>query len=314
MKQAIKNYDSSYLYGKSNQGQALYEYLVKAERIDKKAPGFDNIRYVVKRNQVTSCLSALIDKESIVFTTPAKPLPRSFKVFAAKDVKDQNKPTKVFIDTSDILKFVNGEWTVRTADINKLVSYLACALSTLIYHTDPTLIINNTTLLSTSTDAFAKLASNIIDYMRIGGVDNVRQKMMYISALYYQIGILLKDDTPTVYQKALKVSQLSEREANLLQSQVTLDCYKDIKTFIDAVAKVLKVEDHLRLENFVDKWLFLYGSGTQYATEVFTAFSNLMLNAYVGAYLNNQNTIEKLIGRYMVEYSNTLFRLGGSLL
>ena len=54
MKAAIKNYDMSFLYGKADYGNALFEYIIKSERIDKSVPGFDNIRYLIKRNQTTS--------------------------------------------------------------------------------------------------------------------------------------------------------------------------------------------------------------------------------------------------------------------
>lgn len=315
MKTAIKNYDSSFLYGKASYGEMLYQYIIKAERIDKDHPGFENIRYLVKRNQTTSCLGSLLDRKSIVFMMPAKPMPRAFKVFAGKDIKE-DKLTKVFIDVSEIIKFENNEYVLRVkgGDDQKLISYLACALNTIIYHTDPSLLLNNPQILTTSTSAFAKLCTNIIDYMRIGGVDNVRAKMLYLSSLYYQIGVLLKDDSPTVYQKALKISKLSQREADLLQVQVPIASYETIDTFIQAVAKVLKVEGQLKLDNFIDKWVFLYGSGTQFASEIYTAFANMLVNAYVGAYINNQKQIEKITGRDMVEYCNTLFKIGGDLL
>ena len=64
----------------------------------------------------------------------------------------------------------------------------------------------------------------------------------------------------------------------------------------------------------MDKWLLLYGSGTQFATEIYTAFANLLINAYVGAYLNNQKQIETATGRNMVQFCNTLFKLGGEVL
>ena len=64
----------------------------------------------------------------------------------------------------------------------------------------------------------------------------------------------------------------------------------------------------------MDKWILLYGSGTQFATEIYTAFANLLINAYVGAYLNNQKQIETIASRSMVEYCNTLFGIGGEVL
>lgn len=313
MKTKIKNYDQSFLYGKADYGTELFQYIMKADRIDKSSTGFDEIRYLVKRNQITSCLGALLDKQSVILMLPNKPLPRAFKVFAGKDIRE-DKNTKVFIDCSEIIKFQNNAYVIKQMDVEKFISYLACALNTIIYHVDPTIILNNSQLVNSSTKAFAKLCTNIIDYMRIGGVDNVRSKMLYMSALYYQIGMLKKDDNDTAEQKALKISKLSKREAELIRVQLPEASFENINTFVEAIAKVLRVEGLLKLDNFIDKWLFLYGSGTQFATEIYTAFANLLINAYVGAYLNNQKQIEKIAGRSMVEYCNVLFRVGGEVL
>ena len=313
MNAQIKTYDQSYLYGKADYGTELFQYIMKADRIDKDAVGFEDIRYLVKRNQTTSCLGTLLDKQSLVLMLPTKPLPRAFKVFAGKDVRE-DKNTKVFIDCSEIIKFQNNTYSIKQMDVEKLISYMACALNTIIYHVDPAILLNNSQIVNTSTEAFAKLCTNIIDYMRIGGVDNIRSKMLYISSLYYQVGMLKKDDNDTAEQKAIKISKLSKREAELIRVQAPTASFDNIDTFVSAIAKILRVEGSLKLDNFMDKWLFLYGSGTQFATEIYTAFANLLINAYVGAYLNNQKQIEKITGRSMVEYCNVLFRIGGDVL
>lgn len=308
----IKNYDRSYLYGKANYGSELYQYIIKSERIDKQDKGFQNIMYLVKRNQITSCLSSLLSRDSIVLMMPTKPMPRAFKVFAGKDIKE-DKATKVFVDVSEVIKYVNGEYTMKNTDIDKFISYLSCAICTLIYHTDPKILLNNNNIVSSSTIAFATLCTNIIDYMRIGNVDNVRAKMLYISALYYQEGMLLKEDTDSVKNRAISISKLSKREADVLDAMVPPSSFENIDTFVAAISDVIKVTA-LKLDNFVDKWILLYGSGTQFACEIFTAFANMLLNAYVGAYLNNQKQIEKIAGKDMITFSKTIFNIGGDLL
>lgn len=309
----IKNYNDSFLYSKANYGSELYQYIIKSERVDKSHQGFEQIRYLVRRNQTTSCLGSLLDRQSLILMLPLKPMSRAFKVLAAKDVKEDGS-TKVFIDVSGLITFSGNEYIIKNTNVETFISYLACALNTLIYHTDPKVILNNNQLISTSTEAFAKLSSNIIDYMRIGSVDNIRPKMMYISSIYYQVGMLLNSNTPTVQQKAIKISQLSQREADVINTIVLPDDYKNIDTFVKAIAKLLKIDSLLKVENFVDKWILLYGSGTQFASEIYTAFANLLINAYVGAYINNQKQIEKIAGRSMVEYCNALFKIGGDLL
>lgn len=307
-----KNFDSSFLYGKSNYQSQLFEFVIKSHRIDKTSDSFDDIRYMVKKNQYTSCLSVLLDKPNIVFMISQTPMSRAFKVFASKDVKEDGQ-VKVFVDVSEIIGYKDGNYELKPRDLNIFMSYLVAALSTYIYYTDPSKLINNTTMYTCGTNAFSKLVTNIIDYMRIGGVENVRPMVLYLAAMYYQISLLRKDATSTVRQKALKISGLSTRDADIIDVQVPTAMYDNIESFVNAIAKVIKV-DELHLDNFIDKWIFLYGSGTQFATELYFEFSNMLTHAYVGAYINNQKQIEKFVGRDMVDFTNTLFKIGSGLL
>lgn len=309
----IKNYDQSFLYGKGEYGKSLMEFIIRSERVDKSDPGFEDIRYMVKRNQYTACLSALLEKSNVVLMMSSQPMPRAFKVFAAKDIKE-DKLTKVFIDVSEIVKYQNNKYVLKNRDVDVFISYLACALNTYLYYSNAQVLINNTTMLNAGAQAFSKLTSNIIDYMRIGGVDKIRNKVAYIASMYYQLNILNKADTPSTYQRAIKISGLSAREAEVIDVMVPLSSYENVETFVAAIAKVLRVENDLKLDNFIDKWLFLYGSGTQFATEMYIAFANMLINAYVGAYINNQKQIEKFVGRDMVDFTNTLFKIGSDTL
>ena len=40
------------------------------------------------------------------------------------------------------------------------------------------------------------------------------------------------------------------------------------------------------------------------------AFASMLTDAYVGAYLNNQKTIEKIVGTNMIEYTKALLQIG----
>lgn len=307
-----KNFDSSFLYGKGNYQTQLFEFVIKSHRVDKTSESFDDIRYMVKKNQYTSCLVSLLDNPNIILMISTVPMSRAFKVFSSKDVKEDGKP-KVFVDVSDIIGFKDGVYSLKNRDINILLSYLVAALGTWIYYADPSKLINNTTMYSAGTNAFAKLACNVIDYMRIGGVENVRPKVLYLAAMYYQVNLLRKDPSSTVKQKALKISGLTQREAELIDIQAPASSYDTVETFVNAIAKVIRVET-LKIDNFIDKWIFLYGSGTQFATELYFEFSNMLTHAYVGAYINNQKQIEKFVGRDMVDFTNALFRIGSGLM
>lgn len=310
----IKNFGQSFLYGKADYNKEITEYIIKTTRIDKDSKAFDNIKYVIQRNQVTSYLVNFLEKKALVLMLD-HPMPLSFKVFTAKDMRYDNQ-TKVFVDCSGLITLnqSTGEYEIRNASIDTFIAYLLAAMNAIIYSAKPSLLTNNAVLLNTGTECFAKLFTNIIDYMRIGGVDNVREKTLYLSSLYYQIGVLLKDDVPTVYQRAKKISGLSDREIDLLLVKVPVASFENLNTFVTALAKVLNVEGELKVDNFIEKWVFLYKGGTHFGAELYPSFANMLIYSYVGSYIVNQKTIEKILGRSMVEFCKTLFKIGGEVL
>lgn len=309
----IKNFGQSFLYGKADYSKEIVNYILKAERVDKDSKAFDNIKYIIQRSQSTSFLSAFLEKKSLVLMTGV-PMPLSFKVFTAKDTRYDGL-TKVFVDCSGLItQNANGEYSISNQNIDIFIAYLIAAFNAILYSAQPKLITNNDILLRTGTESFAKLFTNIIDYMRIGGVDHVREKTLYLSALYYQIGILLKEDTPTVYQRALKISGLSSREAEMLLVKVPVSSFENINTFVEALAGALNVSGELKIDNFIEKWVFLYKGGTHFGTELYPSFANMLIYSYIGSYIVNQKTIEKILGRDMVDFCKTLFKLGGEVL
>lgn len=310
----IKNFGQSFLYGKADYNKEITEYIIKTTRIDKESKAFDNIKYVIQRNQVTSYLVNFLEKKALVLMLD-HPMPLSFKVFTAKDMRYDGQ-TKVFVDCSGLIihNQSSGEYEIHNASIDTFIAYLLAAMNAIIYSAKPSLLTNNTALLNTGTECFAKLFTNIIDYMRIGGVDNVREKTLYLSSLYYQIGVLLKEDTPTVYQRAKKISGLSDREIDLLLVKVPVASFENLNTFVTALAKVLNVEGELKVDNFIEKWVFLYKGGTHFGAELYPSFANMLIYSYVGSYIVNQKTIEKILGRSMVEFCKTLFKIGGEVL
>ena len=101
----------------------------------------------------------------------------------------------------------------------------------------------------------------------------------------------------------------------MLDYQIPEDAFNDINTFINALNNILKIGT-LKIDNFIEKWVYLYKSGTQFATELFPAFATMMTNAYTGSYINNQKTIEKITnnGRDMVTFVTALLQVGSESL
>lgn len=310
-----KGYSETYLYHMNNMNyeKELVQYIMKAEEIDKSDSSFEDIRFDVKRRQISNSLLKVLDSKNVKLMKYVKPLPKSFKVFVAKDIKG-DKQLKVFID-ADVIH-VNGESTngiYKCSNIDILISYLVSGMNALIYYSDPKRLVMNSTIISTGTESFAGLFTNIVDYLyKISTMTNVRDKCLYLSAMYFQINILRKDVTDTVKHLCRKISGLSEREEQLLLLQLPKDAFLNIKFFVEAVSKVLRLSK-LTIDVFVEKWIYLYGVGTQFALEVYPAFATMLTNCYVGAYINNQKTIEKITGRKMTEFTSEILRIGSEL-
>lgn len=313
MEAKVKNFGDSYLYRTGNFEKNLMQFMMSAEIINKNHPSFDDIKYEVKRRQVTSSLMKVLMSDNVILLKGNVGLSRAFKVFAAKDIISGDKKTKVFIDVTDIIKSTDGSYSIESRNVDILVSHLLNAMNTFIYWVQPTRLLNNTSLVDAGTKAFSDMFTYVVDYLRIGSVDNVRERTKYISALYYQCGLLCKDFTDSIRVRARKLSGLSEREADIVETLMGPDPFKDIDAFIKSLAKVLRIDGQLRLDNFIEKWVFIFGSGTQYGTELYPCFASILTNAYVGAYINNQKTIEKVLGKTLVEFTNALFKVGSEL-
>ena len=313
MEYRIKNFSDSFLYNKGDFEEKLMKFMLSSEIINKNDPSFEDIKYEIKRRQVTSSLLKVLMSNNIILLKNTVEVSRGFKVFAAKDIISGDKKTKVFIDVTNIIQVKDGTYSINSRNVDILVSHLLNAMTTYIYYLAPNKLVNNTTLVDSGTEAFADLFTYIIDYLRIGAVDNVRERTKYFSALYYQCGILCKDLTDSIRNRAKKISGVSQREADVVETLMGDDPFKNINTCITSLAKILRIDGELSLDIFTERWAFIFGAGTQYGTELYPVFSAMLTNAYVGAYINNQKTIEKILRRTLVEYVNALFKVGSEL-
>lgn len=303
-----KTFANTYLYGMTeNYEKKLFDFIMKADQLNKADSSFDDIRYEVKKRQVTNSLVKILDSKMIVLLMRSEPLPKAFKVFAAKDIKSDGK-VKVFIDCSGLINFIDGRYSCNNIDI--FIAYLLSAMNQYIYYVDPNRIVMNNNIITDGALCFSALFTGIVDHVeKISIVSSSKNKCLYMSALYYQVNILNKEINDSVKATCRKVSGLSEREEEIILIQLEENSLLNIKYFIDSITKILKL-NKITLDIFLEKWLYLYGVGTQFALELYPAFAEMITSAYVGCYINNQKTIEKICGRNMVDFTNAIFKIG----
>lgn len=305
-----KNYSGTYLYGKyPDYEKMLFTYIMEAEKIDKNGDEFADIIFEVRRRQVASSMVKVLRSEKVYLTIGNKPLPRQFKVFCAKDVKNNKKDSVVYIDGTDLIyKAKSGKWACR--DIDVLISYIASATHTYIYYKDESRFTNNNKILSIGAKVFAELLTYVVDYVtHISSTPKIKAHCKYMCAQYYLYCIMGKDITDSTTNIARKIAGLSDREASVVDMQITTNTFTNIKFFIDALADVLHV-NKLTIDVVVERWMYLFNPSTIFGLELFPSFATMITDCYIGSYLNNQKTIEKVLGNTMVEFAKTIFKVG----
>ena len=232
----MKKFNETYLFKKmQNYDKEIYEFILKGERIDKSNKTFSDIKYEVKRKNVDSTLTKLLDSERVVLVIPQKPLPKSFKILTAKDIKTDKK-VKVFIDCTGIIEATNVGYRFysNNAVVNIFISYLVAARTAFIMEAKPTVITMNSTLTQSGTATFAAMVNYVVDY--IGKINinvDTRNKSIYLASIYYQVNLLGKDlDSKSVKDTALKIAGISERESNIIELDYEKDSFDDIEKFV----------------------------------------------------------------------------------
>ena len=126
---------------------------------------------------------------------------------------------------------------------------------------------------------------------------------------------------------AIKVAGVSKNEATLLDISIERACrkhsdikekdinpYKNIKIFINSLRDAMHLNPKaISLDTVVERWMRQFGPGTVFGLEYYPAFSAMITDAYVGGYLNNQKTIEKICGKDMVQYSKDVITMLGTI-
>lgn len=310
-----KNYASTYLYSMYNEYEKeTIDFILKADRIDQNSSKFEDIVYEVKKRQVSPSLVKVLMSPNVILMSRPKPLSKAFKVFCAKDIKNDST-LRVFIDVSGIIKDdeASGKYVCNKNNIDIFISYILDAMVSFIYYT-PTgtdRIVSNSKIRSIGAKTFANLFSHVVDYLcKISTISGSKNKCSFMAAMYYLVNLLGADpNSDATKAVAKKAADISDREADIILLQMKSESFQNIKFFVESVADVMHL-NKLTLDTIVEKWMYVYGTGTVFALELLPSFSNMLTDAYVGAYINNQKTIEKIAGTGMVEFTKTILTIG----
>jgi hypothetical protein len=310
-----KTYADTYIYRSYPEYEKkLYEFILKAERVDTSSKEFDDILYDIKRRKISDNLAKIITSDNIVLGIfEGNTLPKAFKVFPAKDVKEDKSKIKVFIDVTGCVVFKDGVYTCR--NLEWLISYVINAMVSYIYSVAPNKILGNSSINKDGGDAFVKSFSYIIDRMyKISTVRQLKERVEYIIAIYWQVCLLGKEFDKyydSIIANAIKMTGIEKKDAAIVDMQFNKADFANIDLFSKSLSR-LGFKD-IKSSNIISYWMTAFGTGTVLSLEYFPAFSAMMTNTYVGGYLDQQVTIEKVTGPSMVSFTKTILQIGASV-
>lgn len=300
----FKTYADTYIFSKGVYQNALIKFIMESDRISKE--DLLDTKSIVKKRQVSLELSKILDSDFVIFCySDTKPMPHSFKVFTAKDLASSSKQLRVFVDLSGIYDPKDK----TCFKIDTLIAYLTAAHTNLLYYKNHDDLMHNNVVLSSGMSCFSKMFTNVIDYMyKISVVESKKEVSSYLAAKYFCHSLMGIDyDDTRIQSKLLSVSKLSNLKYESLVPLMYETKFGNIRDFISMVGEALKL-DKLNIDNFIEKWLMLYGLDP-FALEYFPSFASMLTYAFTGAYLNNQRTIEKILGMDLVEFSRTILSI-----
>ena len=107
----------------------------------------------------------------------------------------------------------------------------------------------------------------------------------------------------------MRIANIESREAQIVDIQIDQNSFANINTFVATLTTIFKLKD-FSVDMLVGKWMQFFGTGTVFALEFFPAFSTMLTDAYVGGYINQQLTIEKITGQSMVKFTKQILQIG----
>lgn len=317
-----KTYSDTYIFSKYPQyNKALTAAIMQDPIIDKSSDAFKDVEYEVKRTRVSDALVRILMSTNTVLLDCDDPLPRTFKVFCARDFRSNDRKTKVFIDCTGVITKSEKSRSLIVEE-TKLISHLINAAMTMVYHKSYSTIERRQYLIVKAATCFAKAFTHIIDYLvKISIQETSKAKVLYLSAMYFLEGVLRFDESHS-QPIAKKIAEISDREASMLNilmdkavrtkgiTKEEANPFENIKKFVEALREVMHFKKEIiTIDIILEKWMSLYGVGTVLALEYFPALSAMMTDAYIGGYLNNQRTIETVCKVDMVDYAKECLSL-----
>ena len=293
-KSNAKKYSDTYLYTADVYETKLVKYITTSELLDKNSDKFIDIMNMFK-NTYPRWMFKFINSDKLQFLIPDKHVRvnKSFNGFAC--VKD--KELIAFVNAYILgIHIKTNKFVISSTDEAILKGYVVSAFTSYTYLRQPSIFTKNSVIVNEGSEVFTNFFTYILHYMyKIKAVPKLDESVRYMVKMYYFVN-LLGYDINKATQLANKKTKLTSLEIELLNADDEA-VYENINTFITKVIAQMDLMGKITTAAFIEKWIALFGNGTEFALEMLPAFLTMLTNHYVSSYATNINLVQNVMGR-----------------
>lgn len=281
-----------YIYEKS-----IKQYMSKSEILDKNSDYFIGIMNGFKLTY-PRWLYKFINSDKLLFLIPDRqtPVNKAFNTFACTKKQGDKTKTVVLVNAQLLQKHIkSGKFVLASTTESIMQGYCVSAFTAYHYLTNPTLFTNNSVIVNIGAEIYARLFLFVLNYLyKVQSIPKLVAEIEIMTKVYYYYNLLNMSMEKSI-QLASRKSTLSSLEIEVLNLD-DKDLYKDISTFVTEGLANMRTMEKLTFSLFMEKWIQLFGTGTEFATELLPPFLTMLTNQYVSSYASNINSIQNIIG------------------
>ncbi len=191
-------------------------------------------------------------------------------------------------------------------DYKTLFGYMQLGSTLAICYQKYSYLKNKSSLIKLGVYAYSKLFTKVLNRIfSLSITPGKSDTILYLSGMFFLVNMLGRDE------ESLQTSNKSYALANCNQAnKLVIDDYiskfqtedfKDIDTFLQAIAKYIPGMETLDTRQFVSNYISQYGPSMLLGIEYLPYFFGNLGYVLVGSYLNNQPVIETTVGAQTID-------------
>lgn len=170
----------------------------------------------------------------------------------------------------------------------------------------------STQVIKSGAASYSRLFTKVLNKLyALNTVPDKLESAHFVTGLFFLVNVLGLDpkSETTIKYALVACKDPAMVPAKMLIAKMKLENFKDINTFISTLPDVMPIFKGIETKVFLDNYLQMYSPQMLLSLEYFPIFMHNMAAAYVGAYMNNQHSIEQTCGNDLDALYKAFFSL-----